>query len=177
MALKDFKFENLSRSTQLIVALALAAGLISLGYMLYLKDPIQRRNALQAEIRKLEVAVAQATAVESQITRFKQELVQLDLRLRELRRIHPSHKETPNVLLHGAHHAYVGVGLRKLEQFPGLGQSRRQLVEGADNGLELRALAAELLRAFGLGPDRGVREFAQHLGQSLAAALVVKDTP
>jgi type IV pilus assembly protein PilO len=98
MALKDFKFENLSRSTQLIVALALAAGLTSLGYMLYLKEPIQRRNALQTEVRKLEVAVAQATAVESQITRFKQELAQLDLRLQELRRILPNHKETPNVL-------------------------------------------------------------------------------
>lgn len=98
MALKDYKYQNLSRSTQLIVALALAAGLTSVGYVLYLKDPIQRRNALQAEIRKLEVAVAQATAVESQITRFKQELAQLDLRLQELRRILPNHKETPNVL-------------------------------------------------------------------------------
>jgi type IV pilus assembly protein PilO len=98
MALRDFKFENLSRSIQLVIVLALAAGIGILGYMLFLKEPIERRDALQSEIRKLEVAVAQATAVESQLARFKAELAQLDLRLQELRQILPNHKETPNVL-------------------------------------------------------------------------------
>ena len=52
-----------------------------------------------------------------------------------------------------------------------------ELVERADDGLELGALAAEFLGAVGLVPDGRILELAQDLGQALAAALVVKDTP
>jgi type IV pilus assembly protein PilO len=98
MTLRDFKFENLSRSTQIVLFLAIAAAIASLGYAYYLKEQIQQRSALQAEIRKLEATVAQTTAVESQIDSFQKELASLERRLAELRRILPDHKETPHVL-------------------------------------------------------------------------------
>jgi len=98
MVLKDFKLENLSRTTQLVVFAAVALGILSAGYVLYIKGMQQQRNMLQGEIRKLEIAVAQATAVESQISRFKEELAALDRRLIQLRRILPDNKETPTVL-------------------------------------------------------------------------------
>ena len=67
--------------------------------------------------------------------------------------------------------------LGQLEQLGGLGEPGLELVERADDGLELGPLAAELLGAVGLAPDGGILELAQDLGQALAATLVVKDTP
>ncbi|MBM3791330.1 MAG: hypothetical protein FJW35_13425, partial [Acidobacteria bacterium] len=98
MTLRDFSFENLSRSTQIVAGIAIALGVFSAGYVFYLKGMIQQRDNLQVEIRQLEVAVAQATAVQSQINRFKEELVALDQRLADLRQILPDDKETPYVL-------------------------------------------------------------------------------
>ena len=43
--------------------------------------------------------------------------------------------------------------------------------------LEPGALAAEFLGALRLVPDGRILEFPQHLGQALAAAVVVKETP
>jgi type IV pilus assembly protein PilO len=98
MALRDFKLQNLSRTTQIVLFAAIAIGITSLGYVLYLKDLIQQRSTLRVEIRQLEISVAQATAVQSQIERFKEELALLDQRLMELRRILPDTKETPQIL-------------------------------------------------------------------------------
>jgi type IV pilus assembly protein PilO len=47
---------------------------------------------------KLEKSVAQASAFASQLSRYKQEVVDLAARLRTLRRILPEQKETPIVL-------------------------------------------------------------------------------
>ncbi len=82
-----------------------------------------------------------------------------------------------DVRLHGAHHALVGVRLGEFEQLGGFVEPGLQLVEGADDRLELGALTAEFLGAVGLAPDGRILEFPQHLGQALAAALVVKGTP
>jgi len=46
-----------------------------------------------------------------------------------------------------------------------------------NHAFERRALAPELLGAFGLAPDGRVFEFPQDLGQPLAASFIVKDTP
>jgi hypothetical protein len=65
----------------------------------------------------------------------------------------------------------------EVEQFTGFGEARAELVQHVDHALELRALAAQFLGTLRLVPDRGVFELPQHLGQALALALVVKDTP
>jgi type IV pilus assembly protein PilO len=98
MTLGDFKFDSLSRPTQILVVAALTVGFAALVYVFVLKDMIEQREAIQAEIRQLEVSVAQATAVESQLDRFKAEVARLDIRLAELRKILPDQKETPHVL-------------------------------------------------------------------------------
>jgi Tfp pilus assembly protein PilO len=98
MAISDFRIENLPRSIQIVVFTVLVMCLALVFYMYYLKDLIQERNAIQADIKKLEYSVAQATAIESQLKRFKQELAQLDERLTVLKSILPAQKETPAVL-------------------------------------------------------------------------------
>jgi type IV pilus assembly protein PilO len=98
MTLGDFKVDSLSRSTQILIVAALTVGFMALVYTFFLKSMIDERQAIQMEIRQLEVSVSQATAVESQLSRFKKEVAQLDLRLAELRKILPDRKETPNVL-------------------------------------------------------------------------------
>jgi type IV pilus assembly protein PilO len=98
MTLERFSWDSLSSSTQLLVVAAATVGCASLIYLFVLKGIAEQRDDLQMEIRQLEVSVAQATAVESQLDRFKQEVVQLDARLLELRKILPGQKETPHVL-------------------------------------------------------------------------------
>ncbi len=98
MALRDFKFETLPRNTQIVVMAALAAAVATLGYLYLLRGLIEKRAALRAEVRQLEITVAQVTAVQSQLDRFKAEVARLDERLAELRRILPDTKETPQIL-------------------------------------------------------------------------------
>ena len=98
MAIRDFRFESLPRSVQIVIFAALIGCLASVFYLYYLKDLIIQRDAIQAEIARLELAVAQGTAIENQLKRFKQELAQLEERLAVLRSILPSEKETPAVL-------------------------------------------------------------------------------
>jgi hypothetical protein len=81
------------------------------------------------------------------------------------------------VLLDGGDRAGVVLRLGEIEEFRGFVDTASQAIEGADDALELRALAAELLRALGLTPDPGILEFPQDLRQSLAASFVVKGTP
>ena len=98
MAIRDFRFESLPRSVQVVIFAALIGCLTFVFYLYYLKDRIIQRDVIQAEIARLELSVAQGTAIENQLKRFKQELAQLEERLAVLRSILPSEKETPAVL-------------------------------------------------------------------------------
>ena len=98
MAISKFRFDNLPRSMQIIVFAVLVGCLATLFYFYYLKDLVQKQNRLEAEIHKLEISVAQATAIENQHSAFIQELAQLEERLAVLRSILPAQKETPTVL-------------------------------------------------------------------------------
>jgi type IV pilus assembly protein PilO len=98
MAIRDYRFESLPRSVQVAIFAALVGCLAFVFYLYYLKDFIIQRDAIQAEIARLELSVAQGTAIENQLKRFKQELAQLEARLAVLQRILPSEKETPAVL-------------------------------------------------------------------------------
>jgi Tfp pilus assembly protein PilO len=98
MAIRDYRFESLPRSVQVAIFAALVGCLAFVFYLYYLKDFILQRDAIQAEIARLELSVAQGTAIENQLKRFKQELAQLEERLAVLQSILPSEKETPAVL-------------------------------------------------------------------------------
>jgi type IV pilus assembly protein PilO len=98
MAFASFKLENLPRRIQLAIIGVLAVVLAAVVYMLFLRPLLAEHSAIQQEIAQLEAAVAQATAVESQLNQFKREVAGLDARLIELRRILPNQKETPDVL-------------------------------------------------------------------------------
>jgi len=98
MAIRDYRFENLPRSAQIACFAGLVLCLAAVYYVYYLKDSIVKRDAIQAEIARLEVSVAQGTAIESRLRRFRQELVQLEERLAVLQSILPAEKETPIVL-------------------------------------------------------------------------------
>jgi type IV pilus assembly protein PilO len=94
----DSYLKNLPRSTQVLLFTAVVGCLAALFYFYYLQDLVAKRKSLEAEIAKLEVVVAQATAVENQLNEFKKELVQLEARLSTLQSILPAQKETPTVL-------------------------------------------------------------------------------
>jgi Tfp pilus assembly protein PilO len=98
MALKDFKFENLPPSRQILVFAVVMAALIGVFYSLYMKAALAERDQLQTEVRQLEASVAQSTAVESQLKQFKREVALLEERLAALRSILPAQKETPIIL-------------------------------------------------------------------------------
>jgi type IV pilus assembly protein PilO len=98
MAIRDYRFENLPRSIQIAVFTAIVLCMAVVFYIYYLKDTIKEREAIQAEIEKLELSVAQGTAIESRLQRFRQELAQLEERLAVLQNILPAEKETPTVL-------------------------------------------------------------------------------
>ena len=98
MAMSDYRFENLPRSVQCAVFTVVLLCLAFVFYIYFMKDLIKKRDGIQAEIIKLERSVAQGTAIESQLKRFKQELAQLEERLKVLQSILPAQKETPNVL-------------------------------------------------------------------------------
>jgi len=98
MALKIPKLESLPFRIQVALLATLVAGLIVASYFCYFRSAMQTRDALQAEVKKLEVSTAQGRAIESQLARFNEELKQLDERLAVLRAILPDQKETPAVL-------------------------------------------------------------------------------
>jgi type IV pilus assembly protein PilO len=98
MALRDYRLDNLPRSTQLAIVAGLIVCLAFLFYLYVIKDLLKERSALDKEIVKLEVSVAKMTAVESQLNQFKQKLAELEKRLTMLRSILPAEKETPTVL-------------------------------------------------------------------------------
>ncbi|MDI9612660.1 MAG: type 4a pilus biogenesis protein PilO [Acidobacteriota bacterium] len=98
MAISNFRFENLSRTTQICVLAALVLCLSFVFYMYYLKDRIKQHNQIRAEIQKLERSVQQGTAIETQLVQFKKDLAELEQRLAVLQSILPSEKETPSLL-------------------------------------------------------------------------------
>jgi Tfp pilus assembly protein PilO len=59
---------------------------------------VTKRSGLVKEVARLQTAVAQAAEVERRLDQFKRDLVVLDARLEELRRILPAQKETPDVM-------------------------------------------------------------------------------
>jgi type IV pilus assembly protein PilO len=98
MAISDYRLDNLPRSMQVLIFTALVACLAFVFYIYYLKDRIQEHDRIQADIKKLEISVAQGTAIESRLKLFKQELAQIEERLAVLQSILPAQKETPTVL-------------------------------------------------------------------------------
>jgi Tfp pilus assembly protein PilO len=98
MAISDYRFENLPRSVQIALFTIVVLCLAFVFHIYYLKDLIKKRDNLQVEITRLEQSVAQGSAIESQLKRFKQELAQLEERLVVLQSILPAQKETPTVL-------------------------------------------------------------------------------
>jgi type IV pilus assembly protein PilO len=98
MALSDFRIQNLSRRTQILIFSLLVLALAVLFYMSYLKNSIETRKALQAEVHQLEASVAQAQAIETRLERFKKEVAEIEQRLEALKSILPAQKETPQVL-------------------------------------------------------------------------------
>ncbi len=98
MAISDYRFENLPRSAQYGVFTGIMLCLAFVFYIYFMKDLITKRDGIQADIAQLERSVAQGTAIESQLKRFKQELAQLEERLIVLQSILPAQKETPAVL-------------------------------------------------------------------------------
>ncbi|MBN1571443.1 MAG: type 4a pilus biogenesis protein PilO [Acidobacteria bacterium] len=98
MAISDYRFENLPRSAQISIFTVIVFCLAFVFYFYYLKDIIKEQKKVQAEVVKLEKSVAQGTAIENQLKRFKQELSQLEQRLAVLQSILPAQKETPSVL-------------------------------------------------------------------------------
>ncbi len=98
MAIRDYRFENLPRAIQVVIFTALMLCLAFVFYLYYLKDILAERDTIQADIARLELSVAQGTAIESRLKRFRQELVQLEARLSVLQNILPAEKETPTVL-------------------------------------------------------------------------------
>lgn len=98
MAIRDFRFENLPRSAQVVVFTVIIGCLACVFYMYYLKDQIKKRDVIRTEIARLQQSVDKGTAIELQHKRFKEELAQLEERLAVLKSILPSEKETPAVL-------------------------------------------------------------------------------
>jgi type IV pilus assembly protein PilO len=98
MAISDYRLDNLPRSVQIAIFTVIIFCLAFVFYLYYLKAEIAKCDAIQTEIAKLEKSVAQGTAIESQLNKFKQELAQLEDRLAVLQSILPAQKETPTVL-------------------------------------------------------------------------------
>ncbi len=64
----------------------------------------------------------------------------------------------------------------QLQELVGILEAARQAVQAADNLLELRALAAKLLRSFRVVPDAGLLELPNYFLQTLLLVVVIKDT-
>jgi hypothetical protein len=82
-----------------------------------------------------------------------------------------------DVALDSARGSLVLLGFGEPEQLTGVGEPLPQLVARADDRFEPGALAAELLGALGVVPDRRLFELPQDFGEPLAARFVVKGTP
>jgi hypothetical protein len=61
-------------------------------------------------------------------------------------------------------------------QLAGLAERFLDAVQRRDDGLELGALAAQALRALGVGPDGGIFELSIDFLEPLSLGVIVKDT-
>jgi type IV pilus assembly protein PilO len=98
MSIRDYHFDDLPRSVQIVSFFVIVVCLAFAFYFYFLKDAIAERDGIQVEIERLNVSVAQGTAIESRLKRFRQELAQLEEHLARLQSILPTEKETPAVL-------------------------------------------------------------------------------
>jgi type IV pilus assembly protein PilO len=98
MDLREIRLDNLPRPVQHAIFAGLVVCLAVLFYMYCIKSLVKECNALKDEIAKLEITVAEATAVKSQHAEFQKELADLEKRLTVLRSILPAEKETPTVV-------------------------------------------------------------------------------
>jgi type IV pilus assembly protein PilO len=98
MPSNSLNFKNLPRRTQMIIGAVCLVCMAILFYMYYLKDQVEKRDALIQENHKLEVAIEKGAAVEARLKKFKKELAVLEEKLAFLQSILPSEKETPSVL-------------------------------------------------------------------------------
>lgn len=98
MDLREIRLDNLPRPVQHAIFAGLVVCLAVLFYMYCIKSLVKDCNALENEIAKLEITVAEATAVKSQHAEFQKELADLEKRLTVLRSILPAEKETPTVV-------------------------------------------------------------------------------
>lgn len=98
MAIKDYRLENLPRSTQAIIFTLIIGCLAFAFYWYFLRDLMRERRKLDDETARLERSVAQGTAIEKRLKEFKRELEQLERRLAVLQTLLPAQKETPSVL-------------------------------------------------------------------------------
>ena len=93
MDLREIRLDNLPRPVQHAIFAGLVVCLAVLFYMYCIKSLVKDCNALKDEIAKLEITVAETTAVKSQHAEFQQELADLEKRLTVLRSILPAEKE------------------------------------------------------------------------------------
>jgi type IV pilus assembly protein PilO len=98
MAIKDFRFDNLPRSTQAIIFAVVVICMSAAFYLYYLKDMIRERGEIETKIKSLEVSVSQGAAVKNQLVKFEEELARLEQYLAKLQSILPVEKETPALL-------------------------------------------------------------------------------
>jgi Tfp pilus assembly protein PilO len=94
----DYHFENLPGSAQAMVFAALAAGLATVFYILYLRGPLEERENLRTELTRLEPAIDQGKTVDCQLSLLKSELARLDERFEIMRGILLPPKEIAVVL-------------------------------------------------------------------------------
>jgi hypothetical protein len=65
---------------------------------------------------------------------------------------------------------------RELVELTGLVERLLDAIQRRDDGLELGALASQILRALGVGPDGGVFQLAVDFFEPLTFDVIVKDT-
>jgi Tfp pilus assembly protein PilO len=98
MDIKDLRLDNLPRPAQYFIFIAFIGCLAFVYYWYYMKDRIEKREALQIDIMKLEQTVASKKAVEARYKQFKEEIARSEEQLAIRQRILPTEKETPALL-------------------------------------------------------------------------------
>ncbi len=97
-AASEFRFNNLSPAIQALVFSAFVACLAFVLYTYHLKDLLRERTAIQAEVKKLELSVAEEAAIKNQAEQLKHELSHMEDRFAALKSILSAQDEIPAVL-------------------------------------------------------------------------------
>jgi hypothetical protein len=80
------------------------------------------------------------------------------------------------VALHIAHGRFVVLLDREVQQLAGIAEAVADCVQRGDDGIELGALAPQLLRPVGRVPDPRIFQLAADFRQALVLVVVVKET-